>query len=182
MRILQLLAVTTIGVGLCAFNGCGSTATTEKPDEHAEGDGHEHGHAEHGPNEEGHLIELGNEEYHAELAHDDDSHRVTIYILDSAAKKNVPIEEGEVTINLTVDGKPQQFKLPAKPMEGESQGKASRFEVSDETLCHAVCEDPNAKGRLNVTIDGKPYVGDITHADHDHEHAHEKEQKPAESK
>ncbi len=43
-----------------------------------------HSHPTEGPHH-GTLIELGKEEYHAELVHDDKM--VTIYILDSAAKK-----------------------------------------------------------------------------------------------
>lgn len=123
----------------------------------------EHAHADHGPNG-GELIELGNEEYHAELLHDDKS--VTIQILGSDAKKSVPIDATEVTINLTHDGKPEQFKLTAEPAQGDPQGQSSKFVSKDAELAKHIA-DEKAQVKLVVTIASKTYRGDIVH-DHDH--------------
>ena len=121
--------------------------------DHGEG-GHEH--PSEGPHG-GDLIELGNEEYHAELIHphdhDDDAHAhkdgdheegheehgdhegdadhnhvgITVFILDGSAKKTVAIDATEITLNLTHDGQPEQFKLAALPTEDDPEGKSSRF-------------------------------------------------------
>ena len=130
----------------------------------AGGHEHEHAHSAEGPHH-GQLIELGNEEYHAELIHDDAAHKITVYVLDSAAKEGVAIEAEPITINLVADGKPAQFSLPAAPQESDPAGKSSRFEVIDETLAEAM-DAPTAKGRLNISIGGKPFSGTIGGHDH----------------
>lgn len=178
----QSWSMTFACLSLAGFVGCNEPAAKAPApaatgEQHAEGDGHEHGeegHADHdhpseGPHH-GHLIELGEEEYHAELTHDDATGKVTIYLLDSGAKNSVPIAAEAVTINLVTDGKPKQFTLPAVADENDPAGKSSRFEVADEEL-HEALEAENAKGRLNITIEGKDYVGTIEHAAHgEHEH------------
>src|SRR6476620_7341258 len=73
---------------------------------------HEHDHVHNGPHH-GHLMELGEEEYHAEWTHDE-SGKVTFYILDSEAKKEVPIAADEITIDVKIgDNAPKQYKLAA---------------------------------------------------------------------
>ncbi len=128
-----------------------------------------HDHPSEGPHH-GTLIELGNEEFHAEVVHDEKS--VTIYVLDSAAAKSVPIDEKEITINLTHDGKPEQFKLAASPDEGDAEGKSSRFTITDAELVGHI-DSESASPKLMLTINGTPYRGEIHH-DHSHDdHAHE---------
>lgn len=180
---LPMLSVVCGSLSLALIAGCGDTTPpavtpSAKTVEHSKDDGHDHaaeGHAEHGPHE-GSLIELGNEEYHAELVHDEAAGKVTIYVLDSAAKKAVPIEATELVINLKHDGKGEQFKLAAAPQEGDGEGKSSRF-VSDEK---ELAEDLDAKGvqaRLVIEIAGKSFTGEIKH-DHDDgdhkDHKHDK--------
>lgn len=123
-----------------------------------------HDHPSEGPHH-GTLVELGNEEYHAEVIHDEQS--VTIYILDASATKSIAIDATELTINLTHDGSPQQFKLAASPDEGDADGKSSRFTLADAELV-AHLDDDAAAPKLMVTIDGTAFRGEIKH---DHEHA-----------
>lgn len=162
---LSTLALTA---GSSMIAGCGKHAT-EKGEHHA-GDGHKEGEAGHGhPSEgphKGHLIELGKEEYHAELLHDDAAHRITVYLLDGAGKNAVSISEKELVVNAISGGKPVQFKLPATPHAGDPAGQASKFELVDHALCEAL-DDPKSKGRLNVTIGGKQYSGEMSHEEHD---------------
>ena len=168
MRLYHYLFVATCSIGLLA--GCGAPAD-KKPaaDKHA--DEHAHDHPSEGPHG-GHLIELGDEEYHAELTHDDASKTVALYILDSKAKTPVAIEEKELTLNLVVDGTPQQAKLAAAPQEGEAEGKSSRFTIVDEKLIETL-EGPKTTGRVSIIIEGKPYSGEIVHDAHeDHGHKH----------
>ncbi|QEG41528.1 hypothetical protein [Roseimaritima ulvae] len=123
-----------------------------------------HDHPSEGPHH-GTLVELGSEEYHAEVVHDEQS--VTIYILDASATEPVAIDAADLTINLTHDGSPEQFKLVADPDEGDGEGKSSRFTLADAELVKHL-DDDAAAPTLTVTIAGTPYRGQIKH-DHDHD-------------
>src|SRR3982751_3555980 len=91
--MIVVLVTTAVGVGLA---GC------TKPAGPAKGKVEEqsHDHAHHGPHN-GHLMEIGEEEYHAEWTHDD-SGKITFYVLDSDAKKEVPIAADELTIDVKI--------------------------------------------------------------------------------
>ncbi len=162
--LLSWLAVCAV-IGLTT-TGCGGPtgSSSTKVDNHAGHAGHDH--PSEGPHG-GELIDLGKDEYHAELVHDDATHTITIYVLDGSAKVAMPIEATEMALNLLVDGKPQQFKLPAKPASGDPAGKASCFAITDPALCNAL-DTPKTSGRLNLTIGGKSYVGKISAHAHNH--------------
>ena len=155
------------GIALLATTGCyktGDQGSAKKPAE-----SHEHDHPTVGPHK-GSLIELGVEEYHAELVHDDDAHKVTIYLFDGHVKDKVTSSDATIPLNFVVDGKPVQYALKAAPQAGDAAGASSRFELVDEALCKAI-DDEKAKGKLNVTLGGKSYSGELKH-DHGHDHDH----------
>jgi hypothetical protein len=130
-------------------------------DEHAHD--HEHDHAHHGPHH-GHLMEIGGEEYHAEWTHDE-SGKVTFYILDADAKKDVPIASEEIVIDVKIgDNPPATYKLAAvNPMDG----KSATFEVVDKQLLGALeTLSPGVVATLKVTIDGKAYEQKIEEHKH----------------
>ena len=140
----------------CGVAACGvmTSAMAAEDDHPTEGPHH------------GTLIELGKEDFHAELVHDDATDTITIYILDAAAKKAVPIVAKKLTLNMVAAGKPQQFHLAAKPQEGDPNGLSSAFAATDKTLCQ-VLDAEDTKGRVNVEIGGKVYVGEVGgHGDH----------------
>ena len=196
---VAILAMAAFTVSGCAdpSNSEQFSEVTAHDNEHPDQDSHAgHAHPTHGPHG-GDLIELGNEEYHAELVHphghDDDAHQkkeadvaqddddhaahehaeITIYILDGAAKNAVSIAASEVTLNLTHDGKPEQFKLAASPEESEAEGKSSRFTSADKVLLELFHESEHLEGTLVLSIDGKSYRGKLAHShDDDHDHAH----------
>ncbi len=124
----------------------------------------EHPHAEKGPHH-GILVELGAGAYHAELAHDDTTKTVTVYLLDKEAKQPVAIPAAEIVLNLVVAGQPLQAKLAAVPQEGDPAGQASRFSIIDETVLEGH-DAPKTTGRLNVTIGGKTYSGVVDNSEH----------------
>lgn len=131
-----------------------------------------HAHPTEGPHD-GALIELGAEEYHGELVHDEEGGTVTIYILDSTAKKTVAIDGPHVTINIRHDGQGKQFRLVASSDSDDPAGKSSRF-VSDEKELGDDLHLDDVDAALVVEIAGKSYRGKIVH-DHDHaghDHAH----------
>ena len=124
------------------------------------------GHPTEGPHH-GELIELGNEDYHGEMVHEEET--VFVYILDGAASAAVPIEAGELLLNVVYEGKPAQFKLKAEPDAGDPEGRSSRFQVTDAELVEQL-DAEGTTAKLVVTIDGTSYRGEVTH-DHDgHDH------------
>ena len=143
----------------CGVAACGvmTSAMAAEDDHPTEGPHH------------GTLIELGKEDFHAELVHDDATDTITIYILDAAAKKAVPIVAKKLTLNMVAAGKPQQFHLAAKPQEGDPNGLSSAFAATDKTLCQ-VLDAEDTKGRVIVEIGGKVDVGEVGgHGDHEKE-------------
>jgi hypothetical protein len=177
-----LLAAAVVLMAWCLFNvsGCakgepdgGTVVADDHGHDHGHAHGDEHSHGDEGPHG-GHIIELGGEEHHAELTHDE-THKVGIYLLGGDAKTAAPIEAESVTINVSVDGKPTQFVLPAVPQTGETDGKSSYFELVSEPLETVVAgesEAKNVQARLSLMINGKPYVGLIETAAHEHDHDH----------
>lgn len=153
--------------------GCGTDPDSSKapsPSSTAESHDDDHAHPEEGPHH-GHLVELGNEEYHAEVVHDD-SATVIVYILDGSGRKAVPIESPHVAINLTHQGKAEQFKLAASPDKGDPAGTSSRF-ISRELHLANDMDSKGSAAKLVVIINGKQYAGKVEH-DHDHDHADHK--------
>lgn len=123
----------------------------------------EHTHPTEGPHG-GKIIELGDEEYHAELKDDKKAKTVTIYILDSSAKKQVAVDAKEIVINLTHDGNPEQFKLKAHPDKGDEKGKCSRFSLGEMDGYGELSHDlthKDAKPKMTILIGGKSFVGDL---------------------
>jgi hypothetical protein len=168
LRITCLASAVLAALSL-SVAGCGKEPVAKK-DDHKAADSHDH--PSEGPHH-GMLIELGSEDYHAELVHDDAAHKVTIYLLDDKAKGAVPVAEKDVKVNVVLAGAASQYVLPAAPLDGESDGKSSRFELVDEKLCDAL-DAKDVDARLKVTIGGRPYDGKIGAHSHEGDHAHEK--------
>jgi hypothetical protein len=175
MRFHFSTAMMLMALCLFATNGCGEGPAGGSAEKGADEHGHdEHAHDEEGPHG-GHIIELGAQKHHAELTHDEESHKVGVYILGEDAKTAAPIEAKSVMINVSADGVPSQFELPAVPQADQSGGQTSYFEIVSEPLCKIVCGESEAKStqaRLSLNIDGKPYVGLIETAPHEHDHDH----------
>jgi hypothetical protein len=158
-----LVLAMTLGV----VAGCGEKSKkVTKTDKQGSNAGMQDDHHHEGPHG-GHVIELEGG-YHAELTHDDDTKLVAIYLLGGDAKKPVMTEDKDLMINLTVDGKPQQYTLTAAPQAGDPEGQASRFELKDEKLVDS-WDAPKSTGRVEVDIGGKRYSGDIAAPGHEHE-------------
>lgn len=160
MRFIQQVVV-TMTTGLAAFGGV-ATATAAP----AGAPAHAHAHPTEGPHH-GSLIELGREDYHAELVHDDTTDTVTIYILDAAAAKAVPIAAKQLMLNVRAAGKVQQFPLAAQPQTTDPDGSSSAFAATDKQLC-TLLDTKGSSGRLNVEIAGKRYVGQVGGHTHPH--------------
>ena len=168
-RTLSCLCVVLLALigGVGCNSGSAGKTTPAKADS-------QDSHPEEGPHH-GALLELGDEEYHAEIVHDEDAKTVTVYILDSTAKKAVPIDAKSLTIVVRADGKTNPYELKASAMEGEADGKSSRFVSSDKAIDMAI-DTEGAESQLQVTIQGTPYTVKIAEHDHD-EHDHDDEKK-----
>lgn len=106
----------------------------------------------------GALLEVGEEVAHVELVHDEKAGKVTLYILDKHAKKEVSIKDAP---KLNIKSKDGNKQIETKGVDAKD-GAASKYEATDETLK----ADP-LKGRVAVVIEGKNYNVDIKEA---HEH------------
>ena len=181
----------TVTIGLSGLSGCGgqqggdyrtfdAKKDTSHDAEHGHVHEHDHGHG-HGPHE-GELIELGNEEYHAEVVFDEDKHKVVLYLLGPDAKSAVAIEAKELTVELPGKDAPVMHSLAAAPLDGEGEGKSSRFEITSDELIDAFHNDPKTVGKFKVAIGGKDFNGEIKHSHDDHghdDHKHEAKEKAA---
>ncbi len=172
MRIVSLsLCLTALLVASVSLTGCGNKPA-ESEDAHdapLSCDGAVHQHPTEGPHG-GHLIELGDEEYHAELLRDEKTNTVTIHLLDGPAKKAIAVAASEITLRLLRDGKFVKYTLKAvQSKDASEKGTASEFKIVDKRLTEALCHDEKTQGRLQVTIDGKPYTGAVKLSCHDHD-------------
>jgi hypothetical protein len=79
------------------------------------------------------------------------------------------------------DLKGDKLVLKATPLEGEADGKTSRYELVDEAKIHELIEAGFIHGTAKITIDEKVYTPFLdVHMDHDHDHDHDsKEKAPA---
>lgn len=163
------LGYSVLCTALVVASGCGDGSDTAAPTVStpppATVDIHDH--PTEGPHGGG-LIELGNEEYHAELVHDEATGKVTIYLLDSAAKSAATTEAAELKVNLSHDGQAEQFVLVANPQAGDAPGAASRFESTDPELAEEL-DHEGAKAQLVVMVGGKQFRGEIHHEHDGHE-------------
>jgi hypothetical protein len=167
--LAKAFAILMVWAGL---QGCGDSrspeahkhATASNPDDQGSGHSHDAPHS-------GRIVDLGNGQYHAELTHDDATHQVAVYILDSTAQRAAPIDAQSITINCLLSGQPKQFVLASASQPDDPPGKASRFELVSEPLCDA-WDAHNSGARLNVLIAGRPYVGDIESHNHAAGHGH----------
>jgi hypothetical protein len=155
-------------------SGGSSSGDADHDHDHADGHDHEghdhdgHGHAEHGPRD-GELIELGDEAYHAEWLLDEDAGTVTVYILDGAAAKDVPIDAEAVEVVVQLDGSSSTESLLAVRDTGAAQ--SARFQSDSKSLVSLLkLVGKGTEATLNVEIDGQPYTGKFVAHEHAHEH------------
>ncbi len=187
--LASLLVVASVALVTAGCNSGGNDGGGDAHGDHGDGGHDHHDHAatgEHG----GDLLELGGGKYHAELVHGEDTHVITVYLLDEKLKSPVAAAEDAVRINLMVMGNASQHDF--KAVEA-TDGKASQFTLESEALAKALVSDmEEIVVRLTVDIDEKSYNtkieahdhhghdhgdhghGDGVHGDHDEDdHAHE---------
>lgn len=154
------------------LTGCtdGSSEFTEVSHDEPEV-GHEdhsgHGHGAHGPNG-GDIVEVGNEEFHAEVVVDEAEQRIDVFILGSDAKTAKPIAASDISISFKHGEEVEEFKLAASALDGEAEGQASKFTITDEELFEELHEHPEG-ATLNFSDGDQALTGTVNHS-HDHGH------------
>lgn len=173
----------TAGCYLAGCNGSGGdykTAGQIKQEKKASGQPVHADHEDHGPGPHGGaIVELGDDEYHAEVVVDGKTHTLLVYLLGPDAKTATAIAATEATV--MTEGN-QSLTLKAAPQKGDADGKASKFELTDEAAVDALVKAKSLHGDLQIEIDGKPFRGHIdAHFDgssHDDHKDDEKEMPP----
>ena len=126
-----------------------------------------HEHPEEGPHG-GALAEWGEEEFHIEFKADPGKKQATVYILDGAAKKVVPIEAETVMLVIKNVQPPANITLKADPQKDDPKGKSSRFVGTHDALA----KEMEFKGEISGKVGAKAYAGDFeekAHKDHKHD-------------
>jgi len=171
-------------LSLCIFIGCqskdegtqnyGDTGQSQQQEHDHNHASHEHGHGK-GPNG-GHLLELGDEEYHAEFVFDPETKKTTLHITGKDYHVPHPINAEEVFLELKVGDGLAEVPFMAVPLEGEKDGRSSRFELPGDQLPEGISSEEDFNGMVHVAIGDKAYSAKITHQpDTD---APEKEEQP----
>lgn len=161
----MLSATVMLGFSGCGGDQKGDLRTFDKvkdaaPEAEHGHHGHE-GHA-HGPHD-GELVELGEEEFHAEVAFDEENHKIVLYVLGPDAKANVAIEAQELTLEIPGKDSPAAHLMTAAPQEGDGEGKSSRFEIKSQDVFNAFHDDPKTVGKVKLNIGGKEFTAEVKH-------------------
>lgn len=156
-------------------SGCTPTSTVppagkpEKPHSHAHGEGHEHEPGPHG----GTLVDWGGGKYHVEFTVDRKKKEAVVYVLGMDEKTATPIVATDGKVLLTIKTPAFQLELKAQPLDGETDGKSSRYVGEHENLGG----EQKFAGTISGEIAGTPYAGDFDEKPHGHDHKHEKPSK-----
>lgn len=77
------------------------------------------------------------------------------------------VDQSSISLVLTAGGDTETFELTASQSGGSDQ-----FSSNDENMME-MFEDEAVKGKLRVTIDGKPFTGSFDHHGHSHDDDHD---------
>lgn len=187
MRFTQKISLLSCGVALALFAGCSAqedTRTFSDQDsaeaDHAHEHAHDHAH-EHGPNG-GHLLEVGEEQYHVEVVFDEKGRTLTAFILGPDAKTAYPIAGESIDFDMEIGDKEHEIPLEAKPLEGEKDGKSSRFVAEGKAVPESIKKESDLNGHFHLDIGDDHFHVDLKHDDHEghdhaeHDHKHEKDE------
>ena len=156
----SIAALMTVCLG-CSNGSAPAGGSAAKRPPAAAGHNHAHLHGPHG----GPVLELGDEEFHAEWLLDEETGRLTVYLLDSTGKKEHPIDAPELMVNTTVAGESKSYKLAAV---GEADKPTAKFEIEDQGLIAAIegAGQDGTEAVLNVSIGGRDYAAKFEKHEH----------------
>ncbi|HUE69598.1 MAG TPA: hypothetical protein VMP01_01815 [Pirellulaceae bacterium] len=173
MRRIITLAALPLAMAVALYlAGCNRDAGKTDGDKAAEKEhDHDHEHHAHGPHG-GALVELGDDEkYHAEWV-TEESGKVTVWILDGAGEKEVPIAAEKVTIETTDPKGEASFDLAAVNRTEGDMPTAFQFEIegSQGTELLGILEalGGDITATLKADINGDVREGKIEKHEHKH--------------
>ena len=173
--LLVLPCVLLVALGLL---GCGPANNTPLKPGNNKTEEHAHDHATVGPHG-GHLVELAEpgkeikEEYHVEWDHEENG-IITVWILDGAAKKTVPIAADSIFIEVKSGEMTEAYELAAVDRTSGENASAFKFEVMSKALLGKLeTVGKTVSATIRVDVNGKPYEGKFEkdedgHAGHKH--------------
>lgn len=123
----------------------------------SEPQGHTHGAGPHG----GTIADWGGGKFHVEFTVDHEKKEATVYILGGDQKTPDPIKA--TSLLLTISDPSFQTELAAVPLEGEADGKSSRFVGTHESL--GIVKE--FAGTISAEADGTPYAGEFKEEPHE---------------
>jgi len=118
-------------------------------------------HAAHGAGpHEGAVADWGGGKYHVEFTVDHDKQEATVYVLGSDEKSAAPVKADQLLLSIS---EPKfQVDLVAAPLDGETEGLASRFVGKHESLGKV----QEFSGTISGEVDGTPYAGSFQEEPH----------------
>jgi hypothetical protein len=147
--------------------GCGSTpAPPPKADTKTTKDDHGHAHGHGAGPHDGTMTDWGGGAYHVEFTVDHDKKEATVYIIGGDEKSPAPIKTDK--IHLVINDPMTELDLIAKPLDGETDGKCSRFVGTHDTI--GIVKE--FAGTISGQVEGTPYTGDFKEEPHGAGHKH----------
>lgn len=182
MKITQLtLSPVAVLLSISLMVGCGDN-TAEQPAAQQSGTTSEsdHGHPHDGESDHGHshkveghahgagphdgtVADWGGGKYHVEFTVNHDKKEATVYVFGGDEKTPEPITAESLL--LTIKEPQIQVDLMPVPLDGESDGKSSRFVGTHDGLATVM----EYEGTMSAEVDGTPYAGNFKEESHDHE-------------
>ncbi len=138
-----------------------SAATSTDDHGHSHGEGHVHAAGPH----DGAIGDWGGGKFHVEFTVNHDTKEATVYVLGSDEKTAAPVKTPDGKLLLTIKEPAFQVDLVASPMEGEADGKSSRYVGKHDNLGTV----QEFAGTISGETDGTPYSGDFKEEPHGHE-------------
>ncbi|GAB5444672.1 MAG: hypothetical protein Fues2KO_50210 [Fuerstiella sp.] len=173
---LTLSSVATF-LSLSLVVGCGDKTKDQPAAQQSEASStseSDHGHPHEGEGSHGHgagphdgtLADWGGGKYHVEFTVDHDKKEATVYVLGSDEKTPEPITAESLL--LTIKDPQLQTDLMPVPLDGESDGKSSRFVGTHDGLAKVM----EYEGTISAEVDGTPYAGNFKEEAHGHAGGH----------
>lgn len=164
MDLKNILQCGLATVAVFVFASCGGGAKPETPAPTppkaptAKTDAHEgHGHEAKGE-ENCIVIDIGNHEFLGDLDFDSATGSIVLVVNNHATGKPHPHAKAEAMLNVVLDSGTTQIPLVADPAKEDPEGKTSRYKATAPALKSVKA----LKGRVNLTIDGKAYICDLS--------------------
>ena len=147
--------------------GCNNSSNTSSQQPATPADPHAgHDHSSLGPHG-GHILELGEEDYHAEWRFNNDSGKVTVYLLDAEAKKAVTTTAEAIKVQVTHGDDVSDYELPAINQSDDDPPTTSEFELVDTVMLELLKGVGHGiDATLKVVIEDKEYSGPFGHLPH----------------